>query len=390
MDQEEFNEEEYKRRLIEMGVSEEDAAVIAGNRARTENKGQRTRAKKPAEGNVEKRAVQKDEAPAQVDAKAPTKPAKKPRQRPADDGPRAVRPSKAVRRSPPVQSGTVERLEGAGDQAAVTNTVQQMSLFEVAPWDDHMRGMPNDIARTALFTVRNKSVKREVLQQHPIYSYNDDVTITYSGIELRAEDDELVWQQVLEYAKRFPLGHPITFTFYELCKDLGWSINGRYYKKAEESLTRLQASALQYHSSRVGNMVSLSLLRRFGILDKGKRTSRCQVELEDEMVLLFAGGNYSKIVWEKYRDLKPTARRLFDYVVSHRSPYPLSLERFNKMCASDSDRPNRWRDQVKQACAELKESGLVEDSYVNGDLIYNKRGRPGRVEEAPAIEGTME
>ena len=96
-----------------------------------------------------------------------------------------------------------------------------------------------------LFTTRNKKIPREALQNKVIFHVNKDVKITYTGVELRADDDELVWQQVLEYAKRTPIGEPITFTFYELC-GLGWSINGRYYTKAEECLSRLQATAMDY------------------------------------------------------------------------------------------------------------------------------------------------
>nr|WP_274944948.1 plasmid replication initiator TrfA [Salmonella enterica] len=33
--------------------------------------------------------------------------------------------------------------------------------------------------------------------------------ITYTGLELRADDDELVWQQVLEYAKGNPWENPL-------------------------------------------------------------------------------------------------------------------------------------------------------------------------------------
>ena len=93
------------------------------------------------------------------------------------------------------------------------------------------------------------------------------------------DSDELVFAQVLEYAKRTPLGEPVTFTFYEICQDLGWSINGRYYKQAEDCLSRLQASAMQFSSQRLGRLESVSLIRRFRILDRGKRTSRCQVEI---------------------------------------------------------------------------------------------------------------
>lgn len=251
--------------------------------------------------------------------------------------------------------------------------VQQFSLFDLAPWGDDMRAMPNDLARAALFTTRNKKVPREVRQQHVIFHVNKDVRITYTGIELRADDDELVWQQVLECAKRSPIGTPVSFTFYELCTELGWPINGRYYDKAEACLTRLQATAMQFSSGRIGRLESVSLIHRFRVLDRGKKTSRCQVEIDDEMVMLFAGDHYSKFVWEKYRELSPTARRMFDYFASHKEPFPLKLETFRQMCGSDSARLKKWREQSCQACEELSESGLIKLSWVQGDSIYCQR-----------------
>lgn len=249
----------------------------------------------------------------------------------------------------------------------------QLSLFDLAPWADNLRAMPNDLARAALFTVRNKRTPRVARQAHSIFVLSKGVEITYTGIELRADDDELVWQQVLEYAKRVPVGSPVTFTFYELCKDLGWSINGRYYDKAEECLSRLQATALQFISGRIGRLESVSLILRFRVLDRGKKNSRCQVEIDDEMVVLFAGKYYSKFEWEKYRSLSPTARRMFDYFVSHSEPFPMLLESFRLMCGSDSDRPKKWTEQTNKACEELNGSGLVKKSWVAGDKIYCER-----------------
>ncbi|HDX1916643.1 TPA: replication initiator protein A, partial [Escherichia coli] len=225
----------------------------------------------------------------------------------------------------------------------------------------------------ALFTVKNKRQPREALQKKEIFHINKDVRITYTGLELRADDDELVWQQVLEYAKRKPMGEPITFTFYELCQDLGWSYNGRYIEKAEECLTRLQATAMQFISERVGQLESVSLIGRFRVLDRGKRSSRCEVIIDKEMVLLFAGEHYSKFVWEKYRKLSPTARRLFDYFGSHREPYPMKLDTFKMMCGSESDRLKKWREQVNKACAELKDSGLIHSAWIDKDRIHCKR-----------------
>lgn len=250
----------------------------------------------------------------------------------------------------------------------------QLSLFDVAPWPNNMRAIPNDYARSALFTVRNKRIPRAALQGHSIYHVNENVNIMYTGIELRADDDELVWQQVMEYAKRTPVGEPITFTFYELCKDLGWYRNGRYYDKAEECLSRLQAGAMQFRSPRIGYLESISLIRRFRVLDRGKRTSRCQVEIEAEMVMLFAGDHYSKFIWDKYKKLSPTTRRMFDYFSTHKDPFPLKLETFRLMCGSDSTREKKWKEQVNDAAGELKKSGLVENAWVDDNgLIHCTR-----------------
>ena len=274
--------------------------------------------------------------------------------------------------------GLAKQVSEAKQAALLKHTKQQikemqLSLFDIAPWPDTMRAMPNDTARSALFTTRNKKIPREALQNKVIFHVNKDVKITYTGVELRADDDELVWQQVLEHAKRTPIGEPITFTFYELCQDLGWSINGRYYTKAEECLSRLQATAMDFTSDRVGHLESVSLLHRFRVLDRGKKTSRCQVLIDEEIVVLFAGDHYTKFIWEKYRKLSPTARRMFDYFSSHREPYPLKLETFRLMCGSDSTRVKKWREQVGEACEELRGSGLVEHAWVNDDLVHCKR-----------------
>ncbi|EOS2380603.1 plasmid replication initiator TrfA [Escherichia coli] len=267
------------------------------------------------------------------------------------------------------------------------NTQKQLTLFDIAPWPDSMRALPNDYARSALFTVKNKRQPREALQKKEIYHINKDVRITYTGLELRADDDELVWQQVLEYAKRKPMGEPITFTFYELCQDLGWSYNGRYISKAEECLTRLQATAMQFISDRVGQLESVSLIGRFRVIERGTRQSRCEVMIDKEMVLLFAGDHYSKFIWEKYRKLSPTARRLFDYFSSHRDPYPMKLETFRLMCGSETSASRKWKQQVSKACDELNESGLVHNAFVNGSSVGCQRTNPAMVNTPDGKEG---
>lgn len=248
----------------------------------------------------------------------------------------------------------------------------QLSLFDIAPWQNHMRAIPNDYARSALFTVRNKRTPRAARDLHTIYHVNNECKITYSGIELRADDDELVWVQIMEYAKRVKIGSPVTFSFYELCKDLGWQANGRYYDKAHSSLSRLNATSLQFSSSRVGRLDALSLINKFTLIDKGKQ-KLCSVVIEPQIVMLFAGDHYTKFEWDRYRKLSPTARRMFDYFSTHREPFPLKLATFKLICGSDSSRESKWKEQCKIAAAELEKTGLIQKIWVENQLIHCKR-----------------
>jgi len=403
----EFNEQEYRRKLIEGGLSEADATDLAARTAAARrDSGSAGGAFRPAGSLFElpatagdnkaalppkpptpaSAAVERSERMAQESAELARTMGLPPEPRTAVNkmaeqiGALAQdKRSSAMATKKRTAGGELdEKVSEAKQTALLKHTKQQikdmqLSLFDLAPWPDHMRALPNDFGRSAIFTVRNKKVPRAALQGQSIYHVHKDVEITYTGIELRADDDELVFAQVLEYAKRTALGEPVSFTFYELCQDLDWSINGRYYTRAEECLTRLQASAMQFSSQRIGRLESVSLIRRFRVLDRGKRTSRCQVEIDAEIVVLFAGDHYTKFVWEKYRKLSPTARRMFDYFATHKEPYPLKLETFRLMCGSDSTRPRKWREQVGEACDELRENGLVESAWVNDDLVHCKR-----------------
>ena len=405
--QNEFNEQEYRRKLIEGGLSEADATDLAARTAAARrDSGSAGGAFRPAGSLFElpdgpaapeppppppSAAVARSERMAAESAELartmglPPEPrtvvntlAEKVSGVTAERRTQQMATKKTTEKPASAGGELAEQVSQAKQAALLKHTKQQikdmqLSLFDLAPWPDHMRALPNDFGRSAIFTVRNKKVPRAALQGQSIYHVNKDVEITYTGIELRADDDELVFAQVLEYAKRTALGEPVSFTFYELCQDLDWSINGRYYTRAEECLTRLQASAMQFSSQRIGRLESVSLIRRFRVLDRGKRTSRCQVEIDAEIVVLFAGDHYTKFVWEKYRKLSPTARRMFDYFATHKEPYPLKLETFRLMCGSDSTRPKKWREQVGEACDELRENGLVESAWVNDDLVHCKR-----------------
>jgi hypothetical protein len=226
-----------------------------------------------------------------------------------------------------------------------------------------LRHIPNDYARSSLFTARNKREPRRTLMQEPLFHYNEHIVIKYTGIELRAEDDEIVWLQLLSYGANLPLGEPFSFTINQLVHDIGWSKNGRNYDRVRECISRLRANeVLAYNSKAYGTSSGISLIANYNVTndDKGKPT-HYKATLHPGLIVLFAGKTFTSHHWEQYRDLTPVSRRLVDYIESHQFPYPLSLEKFRLMCGSLNASATSWRQTVKKSCHEIEEAhpGLV-------------------------------
>lgn len=240
-------------------------------------------------------------------------------------------------------------------------------------WPDDVREIPNDYARSALFTVRNKREPRASMQGAHVFHVEKAVKITFTGIELRADDDELVWQQILDYAKRFPLGEPVEFNLHELCQDLNWSINGRNYDKARLCISRLKANEVKVENERIGRGVAISLIREYEFQGDSQKGTKYRIWIHPNLIILFAGSTSTRIAWNKYRDLAPIARRLYDYFASHKSPFPLRLDTFYKMCASTCSTPRKWKTMVRSACDHLVEAQMVKKAWVHDQCIFCER-----------------
>ncbi len=246
--------------------------------------------------------------------------------------------------------------------------------FQLDLWPDDKRAIPNDYARSSLFTVRNKREPRAALQGSILYHVDHRVTITFTGIELRAEDDLLVWQQILEYAKQYPLDQCVEFNLHQLCKDLGWPINGRNYKKARHCISRLKANEIKVTSERACKGIGISLIRQYEFEGHSEDAgSRYRVWIHRDLIYLFAGQTYTLVTWVTYRRLTPIARRLYDYIASHKQPYPLGIDKFHLMCASTCASSRKWTQMVTLACRELVNARLVKNAWVADGRVHSQR-----------------
>ncbi|WP_082848063.1 plasmid replication initiator TrfA [Delftia sp. GW456-R20] len=234
-----------------------------------------------------------------------------------------------------------------------------------------LRHIPNDYARSSLFTARNKRTPRENLLHKTLFHYSQSVQILYTGPELRAEDDEVIWLQILNYGKNVPFGEPFDFSVKDLVKDVSWSKNGRYYDKARECISRLKANEVLALSTKAyGRSGSISLIQNYtAINDVEGKPTQYRVWLDPGLVCLFAGNTFTSHIWEIYRDLSPVGRRLADHIASHQQPFPLTLVTFQGMCGSTDLKMFSWRQTVKRACTELMNAGLAKSIILKDDFI---------------------
>ena len=236
------------------------------------------------------------------------------------------------------------------------NSLCQLDLFESIAERNDLRHIPNDYARSSLFTARNKKAPRKSLVHEKLFHYNEHVSILYTGIELRAEDDEIVWLQILNYGKAVSLGEPFEFSVKDLVRDVNWSKSGRNYERVRECISRLKANeVLALNNKAYGKSGAISLIHKYEVInDADGRPTQYRVWINPNLILLFAGNTFTSHNWEVYRDLSPVARRLADYIESHKHPFPLSLEKFRQMCGSIDAKTFSWRQTVRKACSDRK------------------------------------
>lgn len=258
-----------------------------------------------------------------------------------------------------------------GKGVSPTSTHQLSLLFPNIGERGHLRHIPNDYARSSLFTARNKNEPRKSLVHQKLFHYNEYVSILYSGIELRAEDDEIIWLQILSYGQSVPLGEQFEFSIKDLITDVNWSKNGRYYDKARECISRLRANeVLALNNKAYGKSGSISLIANYTVInDADGKPTKYRACIDPGLIVLFAGNTFTSHAWEAYRNLSPVARRLADYIESHKHPFPLSVDTFKQMCGSSSVSLTSWKQTVKRACLEIERLSIAH-AIVRNNFIH--------------------
>jgi hypothetical protein len=155
---------------------------------------------------------------------------------------------KSAKPAAPAVARLTERLQRVRSKAkasivAATAESDSTETKQLPLWPERVRGLPNALARSALFCAGTPKIPRENLKQKEVYSIKG-ITIHYTGEELRNDDDEDVFLQVTHLARLQPLGERVEFSAHSMLKALRWDTGSAGYKRLRTVLTRLQATAV--------------------------------------------------------------------------------------------------------------------------------------------------
>jgi hypothetical protein len=255
-----------------------------------------------------------------------------------------------------------------------TRAVAERLSLQLPLWHEKVRGLPNPLARSALFTVGNKTEPRAFYKQHKPIQTIAGYVITYKGEELR-QDDEDVFLQLVHLARTHPLGERVEFAAYSLLKELDWSKSSEGYDRLRTTLDRLQGTGLRVTSQHPGEGgYQGALIRKYAWKDDADAPlTKWIVYLEPEIVNLFAPNSYTQVLWEQRLRLKSSAmaKYLHGYYATHENPYPLKVVTLQTLSGSRAKRLTDFRKGLRKALDLLVKERFLDSWNIDGsDLVH--------------------
>lgn len=239
-------------------------------------------------------------------------------------------------------------------------------------WHEKVRGLPNPIARSSLFTVGNQNEPRVFYKSHKTIQTLAGCLITYKGEELR-QDDEDVFLQLVHLARNHVLGERVEFTAYSFLKELGWKKSAEGYARLRCTLDRLQGTGLRVTGEVIGGGFQGALVRKFAWKDDAENPlPRWVVFLEPEIIQLFAPNSYTQVWWEQRLRLKSSlAKYLHAYYATHEQPYPMKVETLRGLTGSRTSRLTDFRKALRKSLDQLVKERFLDSWQIDaGDLVH--------------------
>ena len=249
------------------------------------------------------------------------------------------------------------------------------NVVKLPLWPEAVRAVPNGFLRSALFGAIAKG-RRRFMKAEEVAAL-DGITIRYTGESLDQGDLD-VWETVLHLTREQTLGETCRVTGYQLLKVLGKADTGGNREVLHNRLTRLKATALEVDLPRFSYMGSL-----IDEVFKEKASREYVIRLNPKLRMLFETEEFTQLDWTVRQSLegKPLAQWLHAFYASHAKPYPVRVETLHKLCGSETERMDHFREKLRKALDALTEASAAHGegfSYeIRGDLVYVEKNPSG-------------
>jgi hypothetical protein len=205
--------------------------------------------------------------------------------------------------------------------------VKRLESGQLCLWGKEECGIPNEFARCAIFSAKNRNETRQVFKasaplEIPILGGGK---VFYFGEELR-QDDQTVWMQLVHMAKE-ARSEWISFSPHAFIKSISWSVKKDSYTRLLNSIRRLSSGGIEVYSKRIDRGLKVQLVHAYEYSHGHAAPWRVKVFDRDDGLIFLFDKQYSRQDWKLRLSLPPgIATWLLTYFTSHKAPFHLKIE----------------------------------------------------------------
>lgn len=264
--------------------------------------------------------------------------------------------------------------ERARQRAPAPEAKAKAEVIRLPLWPEEVRACPSSVLRSALFGVVRRG-RRSYLERQIIAAWAN-TTIRYTGTRLDQADLD-VWLTTLHLSRESGFGAQVRTSIGAMLKAMGRTQDGRAYEDFNNTIVRLTGCVVEIAANR--KTYGGSLIESF---ERDEDTGHYVLYLNPRLAALFEDETFALIDWEQRHGLRrDLSKWLHGYVASHRAtgknPHRIGLERLRELCGSETGELRKFRQQLREAMAELQAAGAVASWRITpGDAL--EVVRPGR------------
>lgn len=271
-----------------------------------------------------------------------------------------------------VQEQAKQRAE---EESKAPAAMRSAKVVKLPLWPDAVRAVPNGFLRSALFGAIAKGRRRFIKGEE--VAALDGITIRYTGESLDQGDLD-AWETILHAVRLQALGRECRLTSYALLKALGKTDSGKNRATLQTRVERLRANAITMKQGRfsfIGGLIDEAY--------KDEETQEWVIVVNPKLRDLFAADQFTQVDWAVRHALDghQLAQWLHGFYASHAEPYPVKVETLHKLCGSETERMDHFREKLRKALDALTEASKTQGQhfryYIAGDLVYVEKKPSG-------------